>query len=308
MAFNKIRQLIPDALWRRIRYALIIRNHKRCQRELNSLIEQTDNELLSEIKPLKKLPDDKIVIWQYWAQGLDSKSMPQLINICFQSVEKYSQDYTLIRVSDENINEFLEFPDWLKEKVQHLTRALFSDLLRCLLLSKYGGLWLDATTFLTGAPPSYLFGSDLFMYQRDDSELNKEFWENTFAYYWSWSPKFLVKALTGIMYASKGNKAIEDLASLQLSYWKSNMQSPNYFFIQILIELYYRKYPQYRPKIVNDTIPHLLRQYINECPVPGYSIDDILRKTTLHSLNYKNSKAFENLLALFPEYKSDKAE
>ena len=308
MAFNKIRQLIPDALWCRIRYALIIRNHKRCQRELNSLIEQTDNELLSEVKPLKKLPDDKVVIWQYWAQGLDSKSMPQLINICFQSVEKYSQDYTLIRVSDENINEFLEFPDWLKEKVQHLTRALFSDLLRCLLLSKYGGLWLDATTFLTGVPPSYLFGSDLFMYQRDDSELNKEFWENTFAYYWSWSPNFLVKALTGIMYASKGSKVVEDLASLQLSYWKSNTQSPNYFFIQILIELYFRKHPQYRPKIVNDTIPHLLRQYINECPVPGYSIDDILRKTTLHSLNYKNSKAFENLLALFPEYKSDKAE
>ena len=308
MAFNKIRQLIPDALWCRIRYALIIRNHKRCQRELNSLIEQTDNELLSEIKPLKKLPDDKVVIWQYWAQGLDSKSMPQLINICFQSVEKYSQDYTLIRVSDENINEFLEFPDWLKEKVQHLTRALFSDLLRCLLLSKYGGLWLDATTFLTGVPPSYLFGSDLFMYQREDSELNKEFWENTFAYYWSWSPNFLVKALTGIMYASKGSKVVEDLASLQLSYWKSNTQSPNYFFIQILIELYFRKHPQYRPKIVNDTIPHLLRQYINECPVPGYSINDILRKTTLHSLNYKNSKAFENLVALFPEYKSNKVE
>ena len=105
------------------------------------------------------------------------------------------------------------------------------------------------------------------------------------------------------MYASKGNKAIEDLASLQLSYWKNNAQSPNYFFIQILIELYFRRYPQYRPKVVNDTIPHLLRQYINENPAPNYSFSDILQKTTVHSLNYKNDVACKNLLALFPEYR-----
>lgn len=69
------------------------------------------------------------------------------------------------------------------------------------------------------------------------------------------------------------------------------------------MEEYFKRHPESMPEIVNDTIPHLLRQYINGNPVPGYSFSDILQKTTVHSLNYKNDVACENLLTLFPEYR-----
>lgn len=194
-------------------------------------------------------------------------------------------------------------PDWLRDKMAIMSKAHFSDLLRCVLLSLYGGLWLDASTFLTGDIPEYVYKSDFFMYRRDNSEKYKRYWENTFAYYWGWSSDFSVKSLIGIMYAKKGNRTISDLSSILLGFWKKYNHSHNYFFFQILIEAYFKRFPELMPEIVNDTIPHLLRQYINEKPVPDYSISDILQTTTIHSLNYKNNVACENLQTLFPEYR-----
>lgn len=298
-----LKHLIPHTFWRCIRHELIVRRQHHNQRLLGRIVDKFDDSLLAEVKPLKQLPDNKI-IWQYWAQGFESSSMPSLINVCLQSVDKYTQDFILIRISEENINDYIEIPAWLLEKKRHMSKAHFADLLRCILLSCYGGLWLDAATFLTGHIPSYIYSSEFFMYQRDDEERYKKYWEGTFAYYWGWSSKFLVRALIGIMYAEKGNKTISDLASVLLTFWKNNTSAPDYFFFQIMIETYFRKNPGARPAIVNDTIPHLLRQYINGYPVPGYSLSDILQKTTVHSLNYKNEGACGNLSAIFPEYKA----
>ena len=93
------------------------------------------------------------------------------------------------------------------------------------------------------------------------------------------------------------------ISSILLAFWEHNDRASDYFFFQILIEEYFRKHPESEPKIFNDTVPHLLRQYINENPAPGYSFSDILRKTTVHSLNYKSDVACRNLLDLFPEYR-----
>lgn len=298
-----IQSFFPNSLWRRIRYAMIIEMQKKCKTELDWLVGSDYSRLLLEIKPQKEFLDSRKIVWQYWAQGFDSSSMPDLVKVCLKSVEKYTQDYTLLRISDENLDEYIEVPDWLRDKMVIISKAHFSDLLRCILLSQYGGLWLDASVFLTGDIPEYVYKSGFFMYRRDNSEKYKRYWENTFAYYWGWSSEFSVKSLIGIMYAKKGNRTISDLSSILLAFWKKYNYSHNYFFFQILIEAYFKRFPELMPEIVNDTIPHLLRQYINEKPAPGYSISDILQTTTIHSLNYKNNVACENLLALFPEYR-----
>ncbi len=301
-----MKYMVPNLIWNWLRRIKIIWKHGQCQQELNEIFKTVDDRLLSEIKPLKQLPDSKKIIWQYWAQGFDSSSMPYLVNMCFQSVNEHTSNFLLIRISDENIKEYIEIPRWLAEKRCHISKAHFADLLRCVLLSKYGGLWLDATTFLTGNVPSYIYDTDFFMYQRDNAEENKKYWKKTFAYYWGWSPRFMVRTLIGIIYAEKGNKTISDMAVLLLTFWKSRNSVPDYFFFQILIEMYFKKNPEARPTVVNDTVPHLLRQYINGCPVPGLSLADIFNRTTIHSLNYKNEAALSRLSAIFPEYKDVK--
>lgn len=296
-----LKHFIPRVLLRKIRFARIIYMQKKCATDLNWLVEGEYSHCISDIRPLKKIPHDQKIIWQYWAQG--GSNMPDLVKVCLKSVEKHTLGYKLLRISDENLDEYLEIPDWLKSKKRTMSKAHFADLLRCVLLSKYGGLWLDASVFLTGDIPSYILNSDFFMYRRDDSEKYKEYWQDTFAYYWGWSPNFMVKTLIGIMYVKKGNKTIADFASILLNFWKKYDTAPDYFFFQILIEAYLKKYPESVLTSISDTIPHLLRQYINENPAPNYSFSDILQKTTVHSLNYKNDVACKNLLALFPEYR-----
>lgn len=41
-----------------------------------------------------------------------------------------------------------------------ITNTHFSDLLRIELLINHGGLWLDATTYLTGTLPNYISEND----------------------------------------------------------------------------------------------------------------------------------------------------
>lgn len=297
-----LKLLVPQFVVRRIRYVYIIKKQKRCQTELKWLVERVSDQLLSEIKPQKSL-DNTQKVWQYWAQGFDSSNMPDLVKVCLNSVEKHTSGYTLIRLSDENLNEYLEIPEWLKNKMSIMSKAHFSDLLRCVILSLYGGVWLDAAIFMTGSIPQYIVKDGFFMYRRDELEKHKFYWENTFAFYFGYSSEFSVRSLIGIMYAQKRNTVITDFATMLLTFWKNYDCPPDYFFFQILIEEYFKKYPKSLPIIVNDTIPHLLRQYVNEMPAPDYSVTDILRKTTLHSLNYKNDVSCKNLLSLFPEYK-----
>lgn len=305
MIINKdiIKKFIPKRLWRRVRLNGILKKHHAYFKKLDYLTEDINDDLLPQIKALQHYPENQKIIWQYWAQGLESDSIPDLVRVCLKSVERYASDFTIIRISDKNISKYIEIPGWLSQKKAIISKAHFADLLRCVLLSKYGGLWLDASVFLTGDIPSYILNSVFFMYRRDDSEKYKEYWQDTFAYYWGWSPNFMVKTLIGIMYAKKGNKTIADFASILLNFWKKYDTAPDYFFFQILIEAYLKKYPESVLTSISDTIPHLLRQYINENPAPNYSFSDILQKTTVHSLNYKNDVACKNLLALFPEYR-----
>lgn len=158
-----MKYMVPNLIWNWLRRIKIIWKHGQCQQELNEIFKTVDDRLLSEIKPLKQLPDSKKIIWQYWAQGFDSSSMPYLVNMCFQSVNEHTSNFLLIRISDENIKEYIEIPRWLAEKRCHISKAHFADLLRCVLLSKYGGLWLDATTFLTGNVPSYIYMIQIFL-------------------------------------------------------------------------------------------------------------------------------------------------
>lgn len=299
--FKKIAKLfIPSDLHSYIRKKRIIAKHHKVASMLNGIVEDCNAGRLEKpaIKTLVELPKDKKVIWQYWAQG--TENVPPLVRICLDSVDKYAADYHIIRLSDSNLENYIEIPDWLKERKSQMSAAHFSDILRCMLLSAYGGLWLDASTLLTGNLPDRLFKYDFFAYQRDPSEIHKKYWENSFAYYWGWDKNFHVNILIGIMYAKAGNQVISDMATMLYAFWKNNNKTPDYFFFQILFDIYIKKNKEKNCPIFNDCVPHMLRQVIN-AEYPYLSVHEILKKTSIHSLNYKNPKAADNLRTLLAE-------
>ncbi len=295
-----IKSFVPHTLFAFIRKKIIMAKHRKVASVLKGIVEDCNAGKLEKpvFKAVAELPEGRKVIWQYWAQGMEN--VPPLVRICMDSVGRYAApDYQIIRLSDDNLADYIEIPNWLEKrrKSRQISVAHFSDILRCILLTTYGGLWMDACTLLTGKLPEMLFKYDFFVYQRDPSEPHKKYWENTFAYYWGWDKNFRVKILIGIMYAKAGSKVISDITAMLCAFWKSHDKAPDYFFFQILFDLYIEKNRDLNCPVFNDCVPHMLRQAINE-EYPYLSVHEILENTSVHSLNYKNPKAAGRLREL----------
>ncbi|MCD8236260.1 MAG: capsular polysaccharide synthesis protein [Prevotellaceae bacterium] len=159
--------------WRYIRKRIIIRKHKNVAVFCRKLIDDYNKEAKDvSLLPAKKNLQGKRIIWQYWGQGYSNPDMPELVRICLDSVEKYCEggEFLLIRLTDENISEYIDLPEYVESKRKSFPVAVFSDLLRTCLLTCYGGCWLDATVLLTGRIPEKYWNYDFFMYRRDEKE------------------------------------------------------------------------------------------------------------------------------------------
>ena len=160
----------------------------------------------------------------------------------------------------------------------------FADLLRLMLLKVYGGVWLDATVLLTGPIPEQYSWCDFFAFRRDPAEPNQAYWRNTYAYYFGWAKGFRVNLLNSILFAHKGSRTVSDLCNLMLIWWKDHNSLPDYFFFQILCDVY--GIPNSMP-LVSDTLPHYLQQSINDPKFTIMERGDIIRRIPIHKLTYK---------------------
>ena len=90
-------------------------------------------------------------IWVFWGQG--EADMPPLIKACYRQLVKYNDNVCL--VTYDNARDYIDLPEIIYKKVRNgkLTWAHFSDIVRTSLLAKHGGLWLDATVWVSGKLP-----------------------------------------------------------------------------------------------------------------------------------------------------------
>ena len=269
-------------LWRKFRERKILATHKRVAKVCEELIanyRECPEHFVFEAK--KDLGTDKI-IWQYWAQGYDD--IPEIVRTCLRSVDNYAGDYSLIRLTDANLSDYLDLPDFVLRKRATYSLAHFSDLLRLILLKTYGGVWMDATIFMTGSIPQKWSESDFLVFRRDPHEPDYKYWRSTYAYYFGWAKGFRVNMLNSFIIAKKGDKTVSELCDLMLLWWKGHDNVPDYFFFQILYDVYdcHEEF-----QLISDTLPHYLQQSIND---PKFSImqrEDIFKRFPIHKLNYK---------------------
>lgn len=102
------------------------------------------------------------------------------------------------------------------------------------------------------------------------------------------------------MYSNARGQVVSDILAMLFAFWKTNDRVPDYFFFQILFDIYIKKHEDRNCPIFNDCVPHMLRQVIND-KYPYLSVQEILKETSIHSLNYKNPKAADNLRALLAD-------
>ena len=105
-------------------------------------------------------------IFMYWKQGWENA--PSLVKSCLRSVRMNNNGHPMVLLDENNIHEYLNLPEHIEEYHQkgQIKEALYSDMLRICLLSKYGGYWLDATCFLSEPIPAIIEDCDFFMFSR----------------------------------------------------------------------------------------------------------------------------------------------
>ena len=220
--------------------------------------------------PLKNL---KPCIWTCWLQGYENA--PPVVKTCIDSMRKHSGNHEVIIITEKNINEYVLMPEYIMEKFRKgiIPVAHFSDLLRTLLLINYGGIWIDATVFLSDNIPENILKSDFFVFQNSALQVN-------FQPCSSW---FIV--------ANKNNCILTGVFAVLSEYWKKNNYLIHYFLFHIALKFVITNLPEAselwnRMFYKNNSDPHYLQKILFR----GSDTDiwnHILDLSFAHKLTYK---------------------
>lgn len=93
------------------------------------------------------------IIWSFWEEGFEAA--PPLVQLCVATWRKHSGIRDIRLLHSENIHSYLTRQD-LPITFESLPVQMKSDAIRLALLSRYGGIWLDASTLVTAAVHNYV--------------------------------------------------------------------------------------------------------------------------------------------------------
>lgn len=116
---------------------------------------------VEEDPPLSDESEERI--FSIWLQGEDNA--PDIVRACYRSI-RANCTQRLVVLDGTTIWDWIELPDHIvsKWKSGKIKPAHFADICRVELLYRYGGIWADATDFVTRPFPEWLLGEDFFIY------------------------------------------------------------------------------------------------------------------------------------------------
>ncbi len=150
--FFFLRKYIPF-INRRYNYLHNINIKMQTQKEhsdLDELIAKAEA-ALAEIKNACTVEHNQLnipkTIWLYWNSSLETA--PDVVKHSLLSWKMMNPDYEICFLNDNNLNEVLgfNFNSVFQLASVNLGFAMKADILRLYLLSKFGGIWVDTTTF-----------------------------------------------------------------------------------------------------------------------------------------------------------------
>ena len=123
-----------------------------------SKIDYSNHELLEVTSEFPKM------IWTMWQQG--EANMPEVVKASTKTIKDFAKrnGCEFILLTDENLVDFIDIPTDIIEKYKRkeLTAAHYSDIIRFSLLYQYGGIWMDATLFVSPYATLEMFKGEFF--------------------------------------------------------------------------------------------------------------------------------------------------
>jgi len=254
--------------------------HNAQQRKIKQLIPESIK-ILREQNNLKIIRSDAPIFFMWW-QGFDN--MPEVVKLCYSQLYKCAGSHPIVFLCENNFRDIylsmvkkelesnvveLFYSDHLK--VQHL-----SDILRNKLLYNCGGIWIDATVFLTKNIDIILNDSKFFSGRRDPQKANNYFpsrgrWTSYFVASDAWC------SLTKFLYSG-----LEEIL-------ERNGSLPDYFTLDYLFSIAYEEKKEIRDMIGNiPTIEPIIGHFNNVSGVISQKeYNDIICKAPFFKLDWR---------------------
>lgn len=184
----------------------------------------------------------KVPVWIFWWQG--EETMPELVRACVNRTKKMlSHDETRICiVTKANFRKYVDIPEYILEKLHLETMSIqaFSDVLRYALMCKYGGVWIDATVYLS--------------FPVSQENLKKAYFTQRFSG-WEKCPKEAARGKWCNFYfmGKADNKLFAYVYDALLYWWKHHDKIVDYVIVDYIIWTAYCGIPQIKKLI--DAVP-----------------------------------------------------
>jgi hypothetical protein len=160
-------------------------------------------------------------IWQFWDNPA-GRTTPEIVKTCLATTEQYKGNFNHVVLNNATMEHYTDLPDFVMDKFRkgRIDYTHFSDLLRLNLLKNHGGIWLDATAYMTNFTPKEITNQDFFV--------------------------FLTGKKTGFPYsymqncfirAKKGSALCAMWYALCLELWKNETKYLDYFQHQLLFRV-----------------------------------------------------------------------
>ena len=121
-------------------------------------------QLVDSSNEKEELTEFPKMIWTMWQQG--EAQMPETVQASMKTIKNFAKrnDCEFYLLTDENLADFINIPRDITEKYKkkELSTAHYSDIIRFSLLYKYGGIWMDATLFVSPYATLEMFEGDFF--------------------------------------------------------------------------------------------------------------------------------------------------
>ena len=248
-------EVVSEYFWKH--YSIVIKD--------NNTFEYKNEKLKSVFKP----------VWIFWWQGVDN--MLDIVKVCYQSVCKHiPEGHEVILLTKDNYGDYSDLPQFIVKRMEDglISLAHFSDVLRANLILHHGGIWLDATVYVSKPISPSWFDMEFFSlvpYFR--GEKYKEYSWSCFA----WGGK-------------KGCPIFNYLYSFYIQYLQEHKVFITYLWQDDFVKMMYNHFPKIKSIIDNGSIEvHNLfemQQILGE-PFDSEKFAYLCKEEVLHKLTYK---------------------
>jgi Capsular polysaccharide synthesis protein/Sulfotransferase family len=122
--------------------------------DLNEVVDGTSVPPTRKVRDIRLASSVPRILWMYWHQGWNNA--PAIVQKCAESWLKRNPSWVINFLTAENLDEAIKIPDFYKDKCEIPLPAL-SDVIRIHLLTQYGGVWADASTWCVRPLDEWLY-------------------------------------------------------------------------------------------------------------------------------------------------------